>query len=286
MKIGFIGLGKLGTAMLKRLSTEGYQPVVYNRTKEKAVQSGFEYVTTPKDLTYKDIDCIVVNVFDSNAVEDIFNGTDGLLAGNLKNKIIIDTTTNHFECVKDFYRLSRNAGADYLEAPVIGSVIPAEKGQLMILVSGDKGIFERCRPLLEKIGSQIIHYTEEGKATKMKLINNMVMGGFMAVLSEALSVAGKLGFSTSETLELLSAGAGESKILNLKKSKLINEDYSPHFDIKTLVKDLYYMNSMSFSINQPSILSGVLKELYTMAGAKKSFEDDFAAIYEFMKNNR
>jgi len=84
MKIGFIGLGKLGTAMLKRLSAEGYQPVVYNRTKEKAVQSGFEYVTTPRDLTYKDIDCIIVNVFDSNAVEDIFNGADGLLAGNLK----------------------------------------------------------------------------------------------------------------------------------------------------------------------------------------------------------
>jgi len=80
-------------------------------------------------------------------------------------------------------------------------------------------------------------------------------------------------------------GTGESNDFKFKKSKLINEDYSPHFDIKTIVKDLYYMNSMAFSINQPSFLGGILKELYTMAGAKKSFEDDFAAIYEFMKNN-
>lgn len=284
MKVGFIGLGKLGSAMAMRLNEKGFTPIVYNRTIEKVKTSGFEYVNTPKELTEKEVDFIIINVFDTFAVNDIFNLPDGLMSGNLKNKIVIDTTTHHYRYVTNFCRLSKNAGGTYLEAPVIGSITPAKKGELMIVVSGDKEAYEKSNPILEVLGKKIVYFPEIGRATKFKLINNMVMGGFLAVLSEALSVAEKAGFTTSETLDLLSTGAGDSKVLNLKKDKLINEDFSPQFDIKTLVKDLHYLNSLSYDLNQPAALSSLVKELYTMAGSKGNFEDDFAAIFKFMKN--
>jgi len=285
MKVGFVGLGKLGSAMVTRLNEKGFTPIVYNRTVEKAKNSGFEYVNTPKELTEKDVEFIIINVFDTFAVNDIFNSPAGLMTGDLKNKTIIDTTTHHYRYVSNFSRLSKNAGGKYLEAPVIGSVIPAKKGELMIVVSGEKETFEKSKPILETLGKKIVYFPEAAKATKFKLINNMVMGGFLAVLSEALSIAEKAGFTAQETLDLLSDGAGESKILNLKKEKLINNDFSPHFDIKTLVKDLHYLSSLSYDLNQPSALSSLVKELYTMAGSNGNFEDDFAAIFKFMKNS-
>lgn len=280
MKIGFIGLGKLGTAIAKNLSENGITPVVYNRTIEKSRKSGFEYVNTAKELTYKDVDFIIINVYDSTAVNDILNNPDGLLSGDLKDKTVIDTTTNHFDDVLNFHRLVKNAGGSYLEAPAVGSVVPAEKGQLMMLVSGNKDIFEKSKNILDIIGGKVFHFTEKGKATKMKLINNMVMGGILTVITEAVALAEKSGFSKDEALDLLGAGAGDSKMLNAKKAKIANGDYSPHFDIKTLVKDLNYAQSLAYNVNQQSLIGSLVKELYTMAGNKSSFKDDFAAIYK------
>jgi len=284
MKIGLIGLGKLGSAMAKRLDEEGHELIVYNRTLEKAEKSGFEYVKTPAELAEKDVGQIIINVYDSKAVIDILNAENGLLEGNLKNKIIIDTTTNHFDSVPNFHRLVKNAGGSYLEAPVIGSVIPAEKGMLMIVVSGDNQAYDQARVIFNSLGGKIFHFAETGKATKIKLINNMVLGSFMATLSEAVSLAEKAGFSKDEALDLLAAGAGESKTLNAKKAKLLSEDFSPHFSTQALVKDLEYMEELAYSFQQPALIGGLLKQMYTMTGAKGNFNDDFAAIYDLIKN--
>jgi len=284
MKIGFIGLGKLGSAMAKRLEEEGHELTVYNRTLEKAEKSGFEYVKTPAELAEKDVEQIIINVYDSKAVKNILNAENGLLKGDLKNKIIIDTTTNHFEDVTNFHRLVKNAGGNYLESPVIGSVIPAEKGMLMIVVSGENKAYEQARVILNALGGKIFHFPETGKATKIKLINNMVLASFMATLSEAVSTAEKVGFSKDEALDLLAAGAGESKILNAKKAKLLSEDFSPHFSTQALVKDLEYMEELAYSCQQPAFIGGLLKQMYTMTGAKGNFNDDFAAIYDLIKS--
>lgn len=283
MKIGFIGLGKLGSAMAKRLKEEGHDLIVYNRTFEKAEKSGFEYVKTPAELAKSDVKHIIINVYDSDAVKDIFNSQNGLLEGDLKNKIVIDTTTNHFENVTNFHRLVKNAGGSYLESPVIGSVVPAEKGMLMVVVSGDTRAFEQSRVILDSLGAKVFHFTDIGKATKIKLINNMVLGSFMATLSEAVSTAEKVGFSKDEAVDLLSAGAGESKILKAKKAKILSGDFSPHFSTRALVKDLEYMEELAYSCQQPAFIGGLLKQLYTMSGAKGDFNDDFASIYDLLK---
>ncbi|TYB34724.1 MAG: NAD(P)-dependent oxidoreductase [Flexistipes sinusarabici] len=285
MKIGLIGLGKLGSAMAKRLDEQGHELIVYNRTLEKAEKSGFKYVKSPAELAEKDVKQIIINVYDSKAVNDILGANNGLLEGNLKNKIIIDTTTNHFDSVPNFHRLVKNAGGNYLEAPVIGSVIPAEKGMLMIVVSGDIKAYEQARVVFDSLGSKIFHFPETGKATKIKLINNMVLASFMATLSEAVSMAEKAGFSKDEAVDLLAAGAGESKILNGKKAKLLSGDFSPHFSTRALVKDLEYMEELAYSFQQPALIGGLLKQMYTMTGAKGNFNDDFAAIYDLINNN-
>ena len=146
MNAGFIGLGHLGKAIAKRLIAEGVELVVWNRTKEKASDLGVKFADSPAAIL-PEADIIFLNLFDSAAVESVLAGKEGLLKGDCTGKIVIDTTTNHFETVALFHKTLKEHGASYLESPVLGSVIPASQGALTVLVSGKKDAFAtRIKP--------------------------------------------------------------------------------------------------------------------------------------------
>ncbi|MEM2130710.1 MAG: NAD(P)-dependent oxidoreductase, partial [Candidatus Bathyarchaeia archaeon] len=169
MRIGFIGLGNLGMTMAKRLLSEGVNLTVWNRTVEKARALNCPVAKSPADLISQ-TDIVFLNLFDSDAVSNVIKGKDGLVEGDCSGKVIIDTTTNHFDRVTEFYEILNKNNASYLEAPVLGSVIPASQGMLTVLVSGEEKAFERARPFIEKIGKNIFYLKTPQLATKMKLI--------------------------------------------------------------------------------------------------------------------
>ena len=151
------------------------------------------------------------------------------------------------------------------------------------MVSGDKKVFEKSLTLVEKIASNVFFLEKPGLATKMKLINNMVLGAFMAALSEAIVLGENTGIDKEQVIEILSAGAGNSVLLNAKKEKLLNEDFSPHFSAAMLNKDLNYFTELIQSLNKPSFLGAITKQLYATA-LKEDFKNkDFSVMYEVMK---
>lgn len=249
MQAGFIGLGSLGMAMAKRLIGEGVSLVVWNRA----------------------------------AVEEVLTREDGLLAGDISGKLIIDTTTNHFEAVTRFHTLVAARGGVYLEAPVAGSVVPASQGKLVVFASGEQTALEQARPYLEKISSSLVYFETPGKATRWKLINNLVLGSLMAVLGEAVVLGEAAGFDKAQVLELLAAGAGNSGVLNAKRQKLLDEDFSPHFSVSMIHKDLRYLEDLADYLDQPVFLGAVVKQLFGAAVADGLGEQDFAAIYQTLK---
>jgi 3-hydroxyisobutyrate dehydrogenase len=180
-------------------------------------------------------------------------------------KIVIDTTTNHFEPVARFHALVKEAGGAYLEAPVMGSVMPASQGALSVLVSGEKAVFEEALPYLDQIGSQIFFLEQIGLATRMKLINNLVLGVFTAALAEALALGEVAGLDKVRVLEILAAGAGNSRILAAKQQKFLDEDFSPHFSAAMIYKDLHYLQDLARALGRPLFTGSVVKELYAMA---------------------
>ncbi|GAB6183566.1 NAD(P)-dependent oxidoreductase [Thermodesulfovibrio hydrogeniphilus] len=283
MKVGFIGLGNLGKAMAKRLISEGVDLIVWNRTIEKARDLGCLIANTPAELVSK-TDMVILNLKDSSAVKDILIQKDGIVSGECEGKIVIDTTTNHFEEVLNFYHILQEKQAYYLEAPVLGSVIPASQGLLTVLVSGDEKSFERAEPILEKIGKNIFYLQKQGLATKMKLINNLVLGSFMATLAEAIAFAEDVGIEKQKAIEILSFGAGNSMILNVKKQKLIDEDFSAHFSNALIYKDLDYLQDLAKNLKRPLFTASIVKELYALAIAKGFELDDFSGIYKIFKN--
>ncbi len=281
-KIGFIGLGNLGKAIVKRLISVGEDVIIWNRTIEKAYDLRVKIAQNPKSLI-SEVDIVILNLADSNAVSEVLTGKDGLIYGECNNKIIIDTTTNHPKKVLEFHKILEEKGAFYLESPVLGSVIPASQGLLTILVSGDKKAFEKAKYLLEKIGSNIFYLETPSLATKIKLINNLVLGTFMATLSEAIALAEFSGIDKQKTIDILSAGAGNSMILNVKKHKIVEEDFSPHFSNAMIYKDLHYLQDFVKDLKRPLFTGSIVKELYSIAISKNLEKEDFSSIYKVFK---
>jgi 3-hydroxyisobutyrate dehydrogenase len=282
MKVGFIGLGCLGKAMAGRLISTGTELTVWNRTKEKAADLGAPVAGSPAQLV-SSVDVLFLNLFDSDAVAAVMTGREGILEGDCKDKVIVDTTTNHFGRVDDFYRMMQEKGASYLESPVIGSVVPASQGTLTVLVSGDKEAYDRALPLIEKIGKNIFYLEKPSLATKMKLINNLALGAFMTSLAEAVSFGEKVGIGKAAVLDILAAGAGNSAVLNAKREKLLKEDFSRQFSSALMYKDLHYLQDLARSLNKPLLTGSIVKEIFGMALARDMGDLDLSAIYGIFK---
>ena len=282
MKIGFIGLGNLGTAICSRLSSLGDELIVYNRNKEKIKDLPYKIVNTPKDIL-KECDVIFLCLFDSPAVENILSGENGILCDELKGKTIIDLTTNHYEDVLKFHKMVNDIGGNYLENPVFGSVAPALNGALTVVSSGKSEVFENMKPVLEKIAVEIFHLEVPSSATKMKLINNLCLGSFMATLAECTALAENCEIPKAKALEILGVGGGQSLVLKAKTQKLINEDFSAHFSNNAINKDLHLLQDLAYNLKLPLYSAAVPKELYSKMKMMGKGEEDFSSIYQLFK---
>jgi len=166
---------------------------------------------------------------------------------------------------------------------VLGSIAPALQGNLTVLVSGEKQSYTKALPLLEKIGKNIFYLEKPSLATRMKLINNLVLGSFMATLAEAIAFAEAAGIDKAGAIEMLFAGAGNSAVLNAKKEKILKEDFSTQFSSALIYKDLHYLQDLAFTLKRPLFTGAVAKELFGMTFSRDIEDQDFSAVYEVMK---
>ena len=281
-KIGFIGLGYLGKTIAGRLISQGEELVIWNRTIEKGRGMAAELADCPKQVAQRS-NVIFLNLFDSVAVRAVLTSDGGLLDGDIAGKLVIDTTTNHFSDVLGFHELCSKKGCRYLEAPVLGSVVPASQGNLVILVSGEAAAYETARPYLEKIGKTIFYLREPALASRMKLVNNLVLGTFMAVIAEATVLGERSGAAKETVLDILSAGAGNSGVMNAKKERILNEDFSTHFSAALIYKDLHYLQDLARTLRMPLFTGAVTKEIFALTFKDNKEPLDMSVVYEVMK---
>ncbi|MDR3630507.1 MAG: NAD(P)-dependent oxidoreductase [Desulfocapsaceae bacterium] len=281
MHIGFIGLGHLGKAIATRLLDCSHTLTVWNRTPAKA--QGMRATVAQSPAAVADCELIFLCMFDSTAVNSVLTGDNGLLSGRIAGKIIVDVSTNHFKNVTAFHELCAKAGCTYLESPVLGSVVPATQGALTVLVSGSEAGFKTVRPVLENIGKHLFYMGEPGQATKMKLINNLALGTFMATLAEALVMAEDCGMDRAEVLDILAAGGGSSLVLNAKKEKLRTGDFSTHFSSALIYKDLHCLQDLAYEQKKTLFTGAVIKELFARTFEQGIAQEDFSAIYKIFK---
>ncbi|WP_416768329.1 NAD(P)-dependent oxidoreductase [Sulfurimonas sp. ST-25] len=284
MHLGFIGLGHLGRAVAGRLLECGHTLSVYNRTPQRAEGLAVDLCDHPRDVIEK-CDVVLLCLFDSTAVNAVLSGENGLLGASASGKTVIDLTTNHFDAVAGFHERCRLAGAAYLECPVLGSVVPAANGALTVLASGEEEVFERSRSILESIGAHLFYLRKPGRATKMKLVNNLALGGIMAVLAETVGIGEAAGIERETLLEILAVGGGKSLVLDAKRQKLLDDDFTPHFSNALIYKDLHCLQDLAYGLEQPLYTAGMVKELYARTFAEGFSGEDFASVAKLFRKH-
>ncbi|MGC8581888.1 MAG: NAD(P)-dependent oxidoreductase [Thermoplasmata archaeon] len=284
--IGFAGLGMMGYRIAKNLVSDGYNVLVYNRSKEKSVkfsnETGSRYTDNLADLT--DSDIIFTMVSDPDAVKEVYMGKNGLTKGNCKGKIFIDMSTVSPETSIDVYKIISSMGGFFLEAPVIGSIDAASSRKLVILVGGDIEIFEKVKSILEKISKQVIYAGIVGNAMKAKIVNNFIMGMNYIAAVEGIELAKSIGVDPNLVMKIMLLGGGAySKVQEIKKDTLVNGvSKEIQFTLKLLAKDLGIADEMAKKYGAPIIVGSNAIALFSIANkALDSDKVDYSDIIKF-----
>ncbi|RFM34965.1 NAD(P)-dependent oxidoreductase [Chitinophaga silvisoli] len=265
MKIGWAGLGNMGKPMVKNLVKAGFDVTVYNRTVSKAEEFakevGVKVAVTPADLV-KEIDCVITMVSDDAALQEIW---DQLLAAPLPAGLLaIDMSTVSPDTTKAMAARVGEKGIAYLDAPVSGSVKPAEDRQLIILVGGKEADFERAKPVFDSLGKSATLLGENGAGNYAKLAINAFLGITVQGLAEAVIFAQKHGIGPDKLLPLINEGGVGSGITKIKTPGIINGNYAPAFALKLLAKDIRLAREQGMDtpagVTLSEALNGAVKE--------------------------
>jgi 3-hydroxyisobutyrate dehydrogenase len=240
MKIGWIGLGNMGSPMSQRLVKAGYPVTVYNRSevKEEALKlMGASIASSPRVLM-EQVDVVIIMVTDDHAIREIFTGDNGLLGTKTTGKIIINMSTVSPGLSKDMALSCSREGNDYLDAPVSGSVKQAEEGQLVIMVGGNETILEKAEPIFEHLGKLTLLVGNTGAGNTAKLAINILLAFYAQGLAEAVIFARQNNIKTKDLITIINNSALANVFTKIKGDAIMQHNYKAAFALKHIAKDL------------------------------------------------
>jgi len=239
MKLGFIGLGIMGTPMAGHLRAAGHELfVTTRRTPPQALlDAGAVACKTAADVA-RQADIVFLMVPDTPDVEKVLFGKDGVAEGLSAGKTIVDMSSISPMATKDFAARVAALGCDYLDAPVSGGEVGAKAASLTIMVGGSEAAFARVQPLLQLMGKNITHVGGVGDGQTTKVANQIIVALNIAAVSEALVFASKAGADPAKVRQALMGGFASSRILEVHGERMIKRTFNPGFRIKLHQKDL------------------------------------------------
>jgi 3-hydroxyisobutyrate dehydrogenase len=270
LRIGFIGLGIMGSPMAQNLLKAGFQLTVYSRSKppvDLLVSIGAKSAPSPKAVAERS-DLVITMVTDSEAVRDVVLGPGGMIEGAHEGLVLIDMSTISPSVTRSVSASLAAKGVSMLDAPVSGGDTGAREGTLTIMVGGDVAVFEACLPVLQELGKKVVHMGGTGAGQLTKLANQILVACNMVGVSECLNFAKKAGLDMGKLIDSLSAGAASSWSLVNLGPRIAKRDFAPGFKIKLLQKDLRYVLSSANDLNAPLPATALVHQLYKMLEEK------------------
>jgi len=281
MKIGFIGLGIMGSRMAANLQKHNYSLVVFNRTRDKAeslLDRGATLADSPPKLA-EQVDVLFTMLAHPDAVEQAALGANGFLSHLKPNTIWIDCSSVNPSFSK---KMAAAAGQiRFIEAPVTGSAPLAADGKLTFWVGGNAADVDAIRPLLLCMGNKIVHVGGHGMGTSMKMVVNLLLGTGMAAFAEAMELGQGLGLSQKMLFDSLLSTPTVAPFLSLKREKIESGNYEAEFPLRWMQKDLHLASVSAYESGVALAVTNVTKEIYRLAMRGGHETNDFSAIYEF-----
>jgi len=278
--IGYIGLGIMGAAMTRNLMKAGHELVVHNRSQtivQQLVSEGATAAASPREVA-EQVDFVFTNLPDSPDVELVVLGENGIIKGAHENLIFIDNSTIKPETARHIARELATVGVEALDAPVSGGDIGAQAGTLTIMVGGDETAYNRTLPLFEAMGKTITHIGDSGAGQIAKAANQIIVGGAMVAMAEALVLAAKAGVDPAKVVQAISRGAAQCWTLDNKPEKLFTRDLSPGFKAYMQAKDLKIVVDTGRTYGSPLPMTAVAHQLFEAMVAMGNAELDNSAV--------
>ncbi|MSN26922.1 MAG: NAD-binding protein [Geobacter sp.] len=284
-KIGFIGLGIMGSPMAANLVKAGFDVTVWNRTPAKCVpliSLGARQGESPRQVAAS-CEITFAMLADPDAAHAACFGADGVLEGIGDGRGYIDMSTVDDKTSCAIATAITKAGGRFLEAPVSGTKKPAEDGTLIILTAGEQSLYDEAAAALDKMGKLRLYLGAVGQGARMKLVVNMIMGGMMISFCEGMALGQKGGLDGSQILAVLDAGALANPMFSGKGPMLLAGDFPTSFPLKHMQKDLRLAVALGDELGQPLHSSAAANETFKQACAAGDADRDFAAVYKVIQ---
>ena len=285
-KIGFIGLGIMGSRMCKNLIKSGYDVIVYNRTREKAeklAELGAEVANSPKEVGLRS-SIVFTMLSNPEVVERIALGSEGFLPHMRTGAIWVNSSTVNPSFSKRMGEVSKKYGVRFVDAPVLGSKDAAESAKLIFLVGADEKDLGEIKPLLEKMGQRIIHVGGVGAGSAMKMVVNLMLAHAMIAFSEAIALGESMGLDKNFLIDTLTNLPVSAPFLSRKGKKVKEMDFEAEFPLELMLKDLHLITLTGYENNTPLPVTNVVKEIYALAKRNGLGRLDFSSIYKIYKS--
>jgi len=293
-RIAFIGVGTMGGPMARNLVNKGFPVTAFDLNEsalDQAVEYGAERATTAAEAA-KSADIAITMLPNSPHEEAAVLGAEGVFAGLQAGKILIEMSTIDPVVTKKLGEQATARGIKMIDAPVSGSSVGAMDGTLTMMVGGDADVFRRCRPVLQAMGSNVIHVGPLGTGETVKLVNNMLAGIGVAATAEAVNIAQRAGLDPRAMFDVISKSSGDSwAFRNRLPVSGVNpagvpadDDYAPGFMTMLMLKDMDLGIGLARSVGAPSLLASIAAQYYASACAKGVDRKDFSAVVEAVKS--
>jgi 3-hydroxyisobutyrate dehydrogenase-like beta-hydroxyacid dehydrogenase len=279
--VAFIGLGAMGSRMALNLHAAGHKVRGFNRDSAKAkplAEKGIEVVDSIA-AAVRGAEFVVSMVSDDVATREVILGGAGVLSAAGSASVIIDSSTNTPAMAREAAKAAVAKGCFYLDAPVSGSILQAQGRELVFMVGGDKGAFDRAQPLFQAMGRMARHMGASGAGATIKLVNNMLSAAATAALAEAAQVTEAAGLDAAAALEILAEGAAGSRLLKAKLPKMLKRDFSPQFALELMDKDLRYFLALAQDVDRPAPLAALVRNQYQAARRAELGKLDSSAVF-------
>ena len=272
----------MGAGMAANLLKAGFSLSVYNRTPAKAktlIDAGARLASTPAEAV-EGAAVVISMLSDDSASREVWLGTGGALAGVREDAVLIESSTVSPAWVAELAELAASRGARFLDAPVTGSRMQAEAGQLSFLVGGDDTTVEAATPVLKAMSKEIVHLGPVGSGAKMKLINNFLCGVQIASLAEGLTWIERSGLDREKALTVLKSGAPGSPLLGAISARMVSQNYNVNFLLSLMTKDLLYAETEAAHCDVDLKTAKTARGLFEVAISQGLGNDDMSSVIE------
>jgi len=283
-KLGFVGLGVMGSRMVKRLLDAGYEVTGYNRTKSKAqwlLDAGMKWADSPRAVVNAS-DVSLSMVTNTSALQSVADGPDGLLAGLKAGKIHVDMSTVSPAYSRELAQQVEAQGAAMLDAPVSGSVVTLEEGKLSLMVGGDPAVFEKVKPILLDIGPKVTHVGKNGLAVTMKIATNLSLAVQMIAFCEGVLIAEKSGIKREVAVEVLANSVIASPMVKYRGPFVLQMPDEAWFNVNMMQKDMNLALELGRQLDIPLPTTSITNEFLTAARGMGFEEQDFAVMFDVL----